>query len=596
VAYRRDIDGLRAVSVLSVIAFHLNVGLPGGYVGVDVFFVISGFLIGGIVFREIDAGSFSFTAFYERRIRRIFPALAVILLLSGMAARRLMGDAEIVSFARSALAALLSVANIYFYQTSGYFAAISSDVPLLHLWSLGVEEQFYIVFPLAAVLLTRFRPAWLLAIGAASLISCQIGLHHTPQASFYLLQNRAVELIIGILLTRLPLRRTALGELAAAVLGVILLGFALTKFNESTHFPGVAALVPCIGAASVIWSGEKTVVGRMLAVSPVRYIGKISYPMYLVHWPLIVFGRIAMPRASGPSFAVFVFVGTVIAAAAIYHLVERPIQRGSKIRLWRFTATAAAVLLAMVGSIFMHYGTGPSSEIAELYLEGSCFLKPDQDIDSFAARCFPAGRPDVILLGDSHAAHLYNGMRDELAKHGYSLGMFAASACPPLSGYKVEARPYCENINRYALSVVEARRPTVVILSAFWKPSMVPDLERALHTFSKISGTSVVVIGNTPVFEESVPIYLGRHIAQPIGVSDRSAIERLLREKFGAGDLPGVKYVPLSDLTCPGGRCALTDEGGVPYYLDDGHLTKVGSHWLARQVVPNILGSSHPTD
>jgi peptidoglycan/LPS O-acetylase OafA/YrhL len=599
--YRPDIDGLRAVSVLAVILFHLNGALPGGYIGVDVFFVISGFLIGGIVLGEVNAGNFSFAHFYERRIRRIFPALITTLIVSAIAAFKLMGALELNAFAKSATAALFSAANIYFYATSGYFAATATDVPLLHLWSLGVEEQFYIVFPLIVVLLARFRRSALVpclaVLGLASLLWSQHELLRHPEAAFYLLQNRAFELTIGILLLSLPRPRFA-GLLSLC--GVILLAIAIFGFNQKTPFPGIAALLPCIGSALIVWCAAGTMTGKLLGAQPLRYLGKISYPLYLAHWPFIVFGKIALPGMEAGRFAGFVLVGSLLAAAATYHWIERPIRYGSVVRLRWSAMGGAAVFCALIGGMFVAPAFNrliefhlSSMDARELFLQGKCFLLPDQDAKAFASDCYPAHRPEVLLWGDSHASDLYTGLKGELATAGYSLGMLASAACPPVLGYKVEGYPFCQDSNDFVASQIETRKPDIVIISAFWKPHH--NIKDTLTRLAKVPGISIFVIGNTPVFEESVPTYLGRRSADPIKVTDRSAAELMLQQQLGEGKIEGVKYLSLKNLTCPRGYCPLTDANGYVYYIDNGHLSAEGSRWVAHFIVQEILANRPPS-
>jgi peptidoglycan/LPS O-acetylase OafA/YrhL len=600
-SYRPDIDGLRAVSVLAVILFHLNGVLPGGYIGVDVFFVISGFLIGGIVLGEVNAGKFSFAHFYERRIRRIFPALITTLIVSAIAAFKLMGTLELSAFANSAIAALLSAANIYFYATSGYFAATATDVPLLHLWSLGVEEQFYIVFPLIVVLLARFWRSALVpclaALGLASLLWSQHELSRYPEAAFYLLQNRAFELTIGILLLSLPRPRFA-GLLS--ICGVILLAIAMFGFNQKTPFPGIAALLPCIGSVLIVWCAEGTMTGKLLGAQPLRYLGKISYPLYLAHWPFIVFGKIALPGLAAGRFAGVVLLGSLLAAVATYHLIERPVRFGSVVRL-RWSAIAGiGVFCALIGGMFLAPAFNrpiefhqSSADPSELFLQGKCFLLPDQDAKAFASDCYPVHHPEVLLWGDSHASDLYTGLKGELATTGYSLGMLASAACPPVLGYKVEGYPFCPDNNAFVVSQIETRKPEIVIASAFWKPGH--NIKDTLTRLTKVPGVSIFVIGNTPVFEESVPTYLGRRSTDPIKVTDRSAAELMLQQQLGEGKIEGVKYLSLKNLTCPRGDCPLTDANGYVYYIDNGHLSAEGSRWVAHFIVQEILASRPPS-
>jgi len=607
VTYRPDIDGLRALSVLAVIAFHLDGIVPGGYVGVDVFFVISGYLIGGMVFHEIDAGTFSFVNFYTRRIRRLAPALAVTLLVCYAACFALLRPMETIAFARSALAALLSLANVYFYVTSGYFGPRAIDLPLLHLWSLGVEEQFYILFPPLAVLLAKYArraltPA-LVAIGLLSLLLSQWGLSRNPEASFYLLHSRAFELTIGVLLARMHFKLTRVAAQSAAAAGAALLMAAMIFFSERTRFPGLAALVPCLGAALIIWSGQRpTWVSRIASTPPAVYVGKISYPLYLAHWPLIVFGKVAMPEASELPFALFVVAGSFLAAAAIYHLVEKPIRSGAfSLAKIGSLAGAGALLLAGAVAALMAHGIeqrpwlrpGESHfvhpNLKEHLLQGTCFMNPEQTASEFTVQqCLPASRPGAILWGDSHAAHHHTGLKAALGAAGYSLGMFTASACPPIINRPVDGRPFCKDINDFVLSVVLSHKPEIVILAGVWTSAAMDDLRKTLGLLTQ-NGISVVVLGNTPVFVESVPDYLSRRPVADIKVRQYADAEADLRALLQPERIANVRYISLQEITCPTRRCALTDKAGHPYYFDQGHLTGEGSRWIADKIVHDIL-------
>lgn len=296
-AYRADIDGLRAVAVLSVVSFHLKFGAPGGFVGVDVFFVLSGFLISRIIYSEVLNGSFSIFRFYERRARRILPALFTVMVGSSIAAMVVFYPSELVTYSKSAIASALFYANVYFFSVDDYFGPTADTIPLLHLWSLGIEEQFYIVFPLLVLLfrLWSWRAVNMIVIClcAASLLASQLMVGTDPAAAFYLLPYRGFELLIGCIIA-LPKfeqqpRSRALRETAAAIGLACLIG-AVVTFGPETEFPGVAALLPCFGTAMIIWTGgtARTSVSTVLSIRPLVYIGKISFSLYLVHWP--VFG------------------------------------------------------------------------------------------------------------------------------------------------------------------------------------------------------------------------------------------------------------------------------------------------------------------
>ena len=290
--YRADIDGLRALAVLAVISFHLNFGLPGGFIGVDIFFVISGYLITGITVAGIRSRSFSALEFYARRARRILPGLISTLIASSIAAGTILYPPQLIAFAKSAIAAVLFSANIHFLAVSGYFAPAAEAIPLLHLWSLGIEEQFYILFPAIALLCARgsrkLYPVVLIALCAASLVASQLMLGKDPALAFYLLPFRGYELLMGCLLA-LPAARSRFksgpGSQAAALAGAALVIGPVLFFGPATAYPGLPAAIPALGTALIIKAGEarSTMISKLLSARLLVGIGKISYSLYLVH-------------------------------------------------------------------------------------------------------------------------------------------------------------------------------------------------------------------------------------------------------------------------------------------------------------------------
>ncbi len=275
--YRPDIDGLRAIAVLSVFAFHANLKFfSGGYVGVDIFFVISGYLVSKMIFQAVVEETFSIVTFYRRRIRRIVPALTAMTLLVLAVSTIYLYPVEIIDLAKSAIASALSLSNIYFWGSASYFDAPANSKPLLHTWSLGVEEQFYIAFPLliAAVGRGRARTRVMVVVGLGLVSFCVSAFlaAKNPDSAFYLPQSRAWELMVGALVAtgavRCPQQRTIREVIAGA--GLIAIAYAILRFNETTTFPGFAALAPCLGAGALIWSGSEgeTIVGRMLKSPP----------------------------------------------------------------------------------------------------------------------------------------------------------------------------------------------------------------------------------------------------------------------------------------------------------------------------------------
>ncbi|MEO1020870.1 MAG: acyltransferase, partial [Pseudomonadota bacterium] len=309
--YRPDIDGLRALAVLAVVFYHAGFDIVGGgFVGVDVFFVISGYLITSIIMKDIQsADGFSIAKFYERRARRIFPALFAVIFASSIAAFFILTPLELDRFARSAIAATLFVSNIFFRYQTGYFAGDADEQPLLHTWSLAVEEQFYIFFPLFLMFVHRFLPRRIsllvLLVAIVSLAMALVGIRFSTAAAFYLAPPRAWELMLGALLAlgAVPTLRWRLGRELVAIVGLAAIAWSVTRFDEATIFPGFAALLPTFGTAALIWAGMgpgTSLVNRLLSQKPLVFVGLISYSLYLWHWPLIVFHEFSVAHRPSP--------------------------------------------------------------------------------------------------------------------------------------------------------------------------------------------------------------------------------------------------------------------------------------------------------
>jgi peptidoglycan/LPS O-acetylase OafA/YrhL len=634
VAYRRDIDGLRAVAVLAVVLFHLGTGLPGGFTGVDVFFVISGYLIASQLYAEAEAGSFSILGFYERRARRILPALLATIVASSAAAGLLFYPRELVAFATSAIASALFCANLHFQATGDYFAPAANTVPLLHLWSLGIEEQFYIFFPLllavAAKLGRRYRGARLSAdMGAAlaipllvSLALSQAWVAADPGAAFYRPESRAFELLIGCVLAlpRVP-KPSALYANLASLGGAGCLAGCFALFDRATPFPGVFALLPCLATAAIIWSGTASLpaVSRLLALRPLVLTGRISYSLYLVHWPVLVFGKRLFPHSEPTSFAVGVALISLALAALSYRLVEQPFRRGGgrpAVSVLRAAAASIAAVVVLGAWTVQQSGFAGSSvdprarmlaylhfDPRPLYRSRECFLDPDQDLTSIdVKRCLPDGTgTPAMLWGDSHAADLYPGLRIAFAAAGYSLGELTASACGPVVGRDAPARPKCRIFNDQVLALLLTIKPTMVILAAEWFPD--PDAVTLLNqTVASLSdaGTKVIILGNSPLFKASVPNLVADRMeggaenlttdwttAQDIERNFEHATEAVMSSHFsGRTDL---RYISIFKTVCPNSRCPLLANDETPLYFDSNHLTGAGSHSFAKLLTPQIL-------
>ncbi|MEX2468298.1 MAG: acyltransferase, partial [Pseudohongiellaceae bacterium] len=331
--YRREVDGLRAVAVIPVIFFHAGFELfQGGYVGVDVFFVISGYLITALILKEKEEGRFSLLEFYERRVRRIIPALFLVMMCCIPFAVLWMAPEQLKAFSQSVLAMSLFASNILFWRESGYFDTAAEEKPLLHTWSLAVEEQYYLFFPLFIMLFWFLGRGGLARLTAAvafiSLLLAEYGWRYEPDANFYLLPTRAWELFVGALCAFYSFGKAPRNSEPLALLGLAGILLAIFFYSEATPFPSVYALAPVLGAALIIlYGGQATVVGRLLSTPLPVAIGLISYSAYLWHQPLFAFARIRSPGDPGVSLMLALSGASLLLATLSWRYVEIPFRR-----------------------------------------------------------------------------------------------------------------------------------------------------------------------------------------------------------------------------------------------------------------------------
>lgn len=608
--YRRDIDGLRALAILPVLLYHAHVpGLSGGYVGVDIFFVISGYLITGIIAREIDAGQFSLVRFYERRARRILPALLVMLAAVLAAASWLYLPGDFAGVPRSALMALLFLANVWFFLNTGYFAGGADTMPLLHCWSLAVEEQFYIGFPLLLWLVGRFLPRRRVMVIAgaalASLAWAWAKQADTDGFAFYLLPTRAWELFAGALLAvgAVPeLRRWALRE-AAALAGLGLIAFAVLTYDKTTVFPGLAALPPVLGAALLIHAAPGTLAGRLLSNRVPVGIGLISYSLYLWHWPLIVFTEYArdMPLAG-------VWQWGVIAAAfalawASWRFIEQPFRSSTRFDRRRIFVWSGAGMgaLAAVSAALLPLGGWPARfprAVVELAAAKDDFSpkrtaclsdaiggeRPDCTIGA------PGAAPVALLWGDSHGVELAWALGQEYGARGQALIQRTRGSCPPVLDFARAADPGCARFNADVIARI-AGTPALntVYLAGFWAsseyrddPAMAARIEATLAAI-RAAGKRAVLIAPVPAQDFDVPRHLARLAARGDLAGAGGAEEGKYRRETAwlAAALPrwqaaGVGVIDPARALIAAGQSRIVNHG-VPLYFDSHHLSVAGA-------------------
>ena len=494
-SYRPDIDGLRALAIVSVVLHHAGVPfIPGGFTGVDIFFVISGYLIGGQIYAEIRSGSFSYLRFYQRRARRILPAFYAVLLFTIAAALVLLSPGELHIFARDAFAATLSASNIVFWRFANYFAARSSLQPFLMTWSLGVEEQFYLVIPLLMALLARLRHRLILpAILVVCILSLLLAAHDVgsvPMRAFYLLPDRAWELGIGVALAvfeldRRPLRLSAALTHLAAFFGLALIVAPFFLLTPQSPFPGLAAIPSVLGTALLIALPTSLINRRLLALAPLGFIGRISYSWYLWHWPLLSFFNVATANTLSLPAALFAVALAFVLAVLSWRFIEQPFRHSatSPVPLLLRYAAVSLALLAVSASLWVARGLprrfpdlAAIEAPARVLVTDHC-LATRQETPSLSPACYPPGAnvPTIALWGDSHAAAIAPALRDIAQARGYAFAELAKSSCIPLVGatHLIPRLPLladqCRHFNRSTLSLIQSDpRIRIVVLTASW--------------------------------------------------------------------------------------------------------------------------------
>ena len=597
-SYRRDIDGLRAIAVLPVVLFHAGVpGLSGGFVGVDVFFVISGYLITGILVGEAQQGRLSIGRFYERRVRRIAPALLVMLFFSAAAAHLTLFPSQYVSFGQSLIASELFASNIWFFKETGYFQATGSVRPLLHTWSLAVEEQFYLGMPLFIALMASkpkaLRVTILSLAGLSFLISCA-GVLLSPPATFYLIPTRAWELLIGSILAMsiVPSPTSRLWAEVHGVAGVFLILISVMLLNEGSYFPGPLALPSCVGAAAIIQASRTrdTITARVLSWRPLVGVGLISYSLYLWHWPIIAFAR----QFVGDEFttvqrAACVFV-SFIAGALSWRFVESPTRNRQlvNVRALLIGTGAVSTVLAVWAVLAIWQRGFPARFSPEVrLLAAGANDKMDVSVRcgwaTVNAGCHLGNPADTSFLfaGDSFAGALAPAISQAAGEKGGAYNSF--NSCPALLGWKADlrarrARRACTARNQMLFDQFK-RDPEIrtLIIANSWAPLIRREPREVRATLAQTAalaqslGKRLIVLHGLPEPDFDVPWGLAVDRARgrpprwiPAPPSDIAAL--------GLDRLPGVAHIDLSRALCTGSRCRLTVEGR-PLFFDGGHVS-----------------------
>lgn len=503
-AYRSDIDGLRAIAVCIVIFFHFGIpGFAGGYIGVDVFFVISGYLIGSIILKQLEEGRFSFTRFYFRRVRRLFPVFVAVILVTTAVAYLLMLPADFKLFGQTVVASSVYLSNILFYLKAGYFDTASHLKPLLHTWSLSVEEQFYVIFPLLAWLIFRLKREWLLPIllvlTGASLVAAEWYLGYDNNAVFYLYPFRAWEMFLGVCLAtqRLPKCESQSIGLALALAGLAMIVIPGFIYTSATPFPGLSALIPCVGTCLLIYAGsyQQTAVHNALSRPVPVFLGKISYSLYLWHWPIFVLTMYG--QTDKPSWPVIAWMTALTLAASYlsWKYIETPFREGkvlfSRSSASVFGSTAIISVLLIAGGYYIHKTEGMPQRLDQ---ESALFAQAANDLFGDFTGCKEENNdrlPGIshciigdpfnsdsytLVWGDSHGGAYKRGFEYAFADTENPAVLAWTGGCPPVFDIDKDESVYsrkddlqCPSRNQAIKTLIQQdKRINAVVMVGRW--------------------------------------------------------------------------------------------------------------------------------
>ncbi len=630
--YRADVDGLRALAVLLVVFYHAGLGFPGGFIGVDIFFVISGYLITGQILVDLDRNSFSLSQFWLRRIRRILPASTAMVLVTLLVGFFVLLPIDYEELAESAIYQQLMLANFYFWKNGGYFDGPSDLKPLLHMWSLAVEEQFYLFYPFfIALLYRRSRQTaffGLIAVFIVSLALSHIGVQVYRTPSFYLLPTRAWELLLGALIwwiPSLPSSRTIYPYIATIVslLALSAIGIVTTFYTKETPFPGMAALPPCVSTAALIYIHKNcdTLVSKALSHPWVVYIGLISYSWYLWHWPLFAFSRYFYGLEFSMGVGVVLLLTSFLIASASYHYIETPFRKG-RFRNWRpqrllvFVGLSAFITLCTSFVITRTSGARFrfSDKINELVfkqkggvlskVDGVLFVEGTDQLCGVGKSSVigPSDPIDFIVWGDSHARMLYETV-DMIAKELDLQGVVAS---------KSNGGPFLEKLsknhnlyNAKVWEVIRQRKIKRVLFVGKWEDKLKKnsvDEQTAFLNLIQIlrqQGTDVSIMMQVPRqnFDPNAVIaralYFNYPIPKGISKSQYQQGKESLSEFFEIALKLGCELIDLPEKFFDENGMSYLGHEGKSYYWDDDHLSPLGvqellaprlREWLTRRL------------
>lgn len=631
-AYRGDIDGLRAIAVISVMLYHFAVWpFTGGFVGVDVFFVISGYLITGGILKDDSHHKFSFSDFYIRRARRLFPALLSTIAISYIVAFLVFSPIDFEKMSGSTVFALFGISNIFFWRSADYFDSASILKPLLHTWSLSVELQFYLIWPALLLILARFGRSAVsvgaLAITCAGFALSIYAINNDSTGAYYLTQYRFYEFAAGGLV--FLFRRSAFFnklERAHSVLfisGMALVLSPIFTYSTQTVFPGVNALLPVFGSMLMILSGDKTLIAKSLSLRPVSYIGEISYSLYLVHWPMVVFAQYILVKEFSNASGILLALVSLAVAIPMHRFIEKPLRNPKKINIsgpiFCLLCSCAAVVV-MVPSAFSWVNNGWSWRLPNAVKNiNSISIKESEgylwrrfsSLSSEHSSFKNDGREKLLITGDSQSADILNMMYEtgQLKEYDFVLKLIYTQCGAPYvektkrdiyfrkdnigTIKRNELIPECNKQMDALMDKSLLSQANKIYIAMLWHDPALPNVINSTIKIKSMTNASIYIFGNKILSKSSIDLVNSFGRVAGIGkyASEfRNKNSDLLNGKLS--NIDGVKFVNMMSLTCPeSDNCNVLTDDLQPIFFDAAHLTKSGAKFLGSSL-PSVIASA----
>lgn len=613
--YRAEIDGLRALAVVPVILFHAGIEwFSGGFVGVDIFFVISGYLITTILIEDLQKQRFSLLNFYERRARRILPVLFFVILCCLPFAWTWMAPSSLKDFSQSLVAVSLFASNFLFWIKTDYFATSSEEMPLLHTWSLAVEEQYYLLFPIFLLLTWRFgkqRIFWVIVGLAVLSIAFSEGEgRKDPSANFYLPFTRSWELFAGSIAALIVEKRGVVKSEWLSLMGLAMIIFSIFVYDDSIRFPSFYALLPVVGVVLLILFADKeTLSAKLLSYKIFVGIGLISYSAYLWHQPMFAFARLKLSDEPTHLLMLVLSGFTLLLAFLSWKFIEQPFRNkqglfGSRSAIFTFSIAGLVLIggTGVAGQIFNGFDyrlTQSQREVLAfeeyprqtVYREGQCFLTEEQGFPKFQNECIGSGKK--LLWGDSHAAALASGW----LPNDKSLTQFTASKCPPFIDVEIPSRPYCLNINRRVLNFIKANPTYDVYLHAYWSEYQqigLAPLSKTIQLLKQAGVTNITIIGGVPHFYPTLPRRLMANNTELSGThqirADTKKVAAIDSNLHQLSLTEDTAFINVLSKLCNLETCDAiiqSKNGFVPIAWDETHFTQEGAEYVYKKIISN---------